>query len=321
MRATLRLVLVFVIAASAAEAARASYMSTILASNPAAYWGFNENSNATTVADLSGNGFTATYLMPGPTIPPPNDPQTTTPGVPGIIADPGNLAAYFNGNLNAASFSTSGGATDRPLDELSAGPSVLNWPDFFSGEAWVRDLEFSTSGAVNNTARQIVGPDTMWGFGVEATSGGTAGRLHFVTFGKVDYYSPVLPAVSDGQWHQVGFTWDATGGGANGSRTTFYIDGVNVGFQDSGAGAAGLRAETNLDMLDIGRRRADANGQQWLGDIDELAIWHSLRTDADFANDYAAGLGTAPEPSTIALLAVGAVGLIGCTWRRRKRAV
>ena len=279
-----RLAALVVIASWNGRCAAGDYESYILGTNPAAYWGLNEPSGGSTAADLSGNGYDMTYLMPGTMIPPFNDPQTTTPGVPGFVYSTAGTdrATYFNGNLTASAYSTSGGATDRPLNELDPGPSVLNWPDFFSCEAWVKDLEFSAPGAVNDTARQIICPDTMWGFGTEQD------RIHFVTFGKLDYYSPAVPSFADGQWHQVGFTWSSTGGVGGVSRATFYLDGADVGFQDATAATSGLRGDTGLDMVDLGRRRADTNGQQWIGYIDEVAVWHSLRSDADFAASYAA---------------------------------
>ena len=143
-------------------------------------------------------------------------------------------------------------------------------------------------------------------------------------------------------WNHATFTFDADGGGAGTGQQTIYLNGVMQSQTDK---IASNNSSTNLIL---GGRN---NGAAWDGQIDDLAIWNSVLSGGDIAavaggaagNTLGAmaywdfeddqtgmtagqsgigGLGAGdftgitgiPEPSSLALVLVGAVGLL-----RRKR--
>jgi hypothetical protein len=289
---------------------RADYMSYISGTNPVGWWGMNEGSSATATADLSGaygaanNGaginLDLTYQGAG---------LGTLPGQPGYVNNPGDLSTYVDGSSTSGAFGNSpSGAYANPTGT----PTVYYYGSGFSTEAWIK-----ADGVIPALDSERVIATREFGLGFEV-GGGTMGRLHFTTFGKLDYFSTALMP-SDGQWHQIGVSWNATGGSGGVSEATFYIDGVLAGVADATSAGSGLRtpSATGANSINLAHRNIDS--QHFKGWIDEAVIWGAPRTAQDFADSYAAATTAVPEPASVVLLAVGALGLVGCRWRPRKR--
>ncbi|MCY2929685.1 MAG: PEP-CTERM sorting domain-containing protein [Planctomycetota bacterium] len=275
------------------------YPAFIASTNPVGWWGMNEAGAVTATADLSGtyglahNGvgvaMDMTYNAPG---------ITTTTGVAGFVNGPGNKATYFAGNNP---YSVSAGATTNGVMDSNTSHPVYHYPSGFSCEAWIK----------RDGVTRINGPTVMagreWAFGFVEESGSYTDALHFITFTKQDYFSANGVIPDDGQWHQIGVSWD----GAT-STASFFVDGVGAGTQI--ASTPGMRNATDpsFNTFNLGRRVISTTGQEFRGWLDEAVVWDRQRTAADFTASYAAAV---PEPATLSLLTLGGLAVI----RKRRK--
>jgi len=100
---------------------------------------------------------------------------------------------------------------------------------------------------------------------------------------------------------------------------TVFLNGVEVG---SGA-FDGTLATTLTEGLGVGDS-ASAPALNYVGLLDELAVWETALTPSQIASHYLAGAEgyglSVPEPGTFVLLVLGTLGMIPVLRRRRKRA-
>lgn len=265
-----------------------NYPAYIASTNPVGWWGMNEAGAATATADLSGaygaanNGrgsnLPATYQGVG---------AGTLTDQAGFVSGAGNRAAYFDGSFDSGAYANS----DVAYGSNAVGP-IYRYETGFSVEVWVK-----TDVLVPDDNRRFIGT-REWTLGFASYSG--IHSIQLTTFAKTDYFSTTqFPA--DGQWHQIGLSWD-------GSTASFFLDGVDAGSQ---AGAAGFRAgkATGYNTLNLGHREIDlGTSQHFTGWLDEAVIWNRTRSASDFAASYAAA--TVPEPATLALLALGGLAVL-----------
>jgi hypothetical protein len=198
-----------------------------------------------------------------------------TRGVPGAIVSSTDTAARFDGATGYVA--------------IPGGP--FNFANNFTLEAWV----------INNNTGPFVGRIFSnrqaggYGFGVLPD-----GRMRFTTFGILDYDSAVV-VPNDGRYHYVAVTFNSS------NAASFYLDGTLRQMIGGPAPAASSSAE-----LDIGRNPFAPSMELWNGTIDEAAIYGRVLSDAQVLAHYQAGITpVVPEPSTFALLGLGALGLIG----------
>lgn len=280
--------------ASGPEAVMAgmNYPAYIASTNPVGWWGMNEAGAATATADLSGaygaanNGrgsnLPATYQGVG---------AGTLTDQAGFVSGAGNRAAYFDGSSDSGAYANS----DVAYGSNAVGP-IYRYENGFAAEVWVK-----TDGFLYSEDSEQVISTREWALGVESLYG--VHRIHFVTFGKLDYFSTV-EVPTDNQWHQIGVSWD-------GSMASFFLDGADVGLW---AGPTGFRTPVSpgYNTLNLGHRVTDI--QHFRGWLDEAVIWNRTRSASDFAASYAAA--TVPEPATLALLALGGVAVLRRTLTR-----
>ncbi len=140
------------------------------------------------------------------------------------------------------------------------------------------------------------------GYALNIVNGAPSFRL-----GASSYlYLTALTTLTRETWHHIAGTWDGDTG-----VVSLYIDGV---LETTGSYTGTLNGATSNDgPVAIGGIIRDAavtnTGQYFDGMIDELRISDVALTSDQFL---------VPEPSTWALLIVGALTLIGATWRRRR---
>lgn len=119
----------------------------------------------------------------------------------------------------------------------------------------------------------------------------------------------------DGSWHHVAIAYDNDGGANNFS---IWLDGTKK-MATQNAGTFG----TQDDNFRIGGNAQPSAGDRlWGGQIDDLAVWDRVITDAEVAEIYNSGDGKEvasliPEPATMMLIALGGLGVLV---RRRRRA-
>ncbi|MCY2930182.1 MAG: PEP-CTERM sorting domain-containing protein [Planctomycetota bacterium] len=288
---------IYLVAAAAllcsGQQAFAAYADYIAGTNPVGWWGMNEETGAGATADLSGAygaannqagvNLNETYQNPG---------VNTLPAQAGFVSGAGNASTYFDGTAASNAYAHATGAYSSALPG-----AIYHYDGGFSVECWVK-----TDGIASVDSERFLGV-REWALGFEANYG-SPNRIHFTTFGKQDYFSTtVFP--NDGQWHQIGVSWD-------GSTASFFIDGVAAGSQ---AGAVGLTpaSPTSINnQMDLASR-ASTSSQNFKGWLDEVVIWNATRDEAAFAASYAAAI---PEPATVSLLVLGGLGAL----LRRRRA-
>lgn len=166
---------------------------------------------------------------------------------------------------------------------LSSAMPTTNW----GMEAWVNLGQDSGYQCALN-----VGPYFMGYF---------PGGLAWVVTGKTVF---AQAAVATNTWHNVALVMNDS------SVLTAYLDGV----------ALNTTTATNpgVDATAIGIGYDGAfNRDKWVGGVDHVRIFTYTGT-FDASTDLSLNMNKVPEPSTIALLVVGALGLIAYAWRKRK---
>jgi len=204
----------------------------------------------------------------------------------GVRGTRGNTAAYFDGNDYVNMGDIDG------LDGLAA----------VTAEAWVRwDGTPNTTGSLPGSIVRKQNPGSVFALGAGwDTPGGNAARfwvsipgLGFVNSGDG------TTNVADGEWHYVVGTYDS-------SFVRVYVDGV----EESSAAYSGTLVSDNSPLW-IGAYP----GEAWTGMIDEVAVYTRALSPGEITSHYQAGM--VPEPSTLVLAALGALGLAAFGWRRR----
>ena len=131
-----------------------------------------------------------------------------------------------------------------------------------------------------------------------------------------------------GVWSHIASVFDAAGFDGRGS-TTHYFNGVQLGDPidldgnpDAGANEGGLEYVITDSPLILGNRFAGDN-KEFDGKLDDIAVWDTALS-AEIIAALAAGevsppeAEDIPEPSTLALVTLGLIGLLGAARRRRR---
>jgi hypothetical protein len=241
-----------------------------------------------------------------------------TLGLPGPLTAPGDTAAgYFNPSTGSGTINTQV-PYNAALNPSSSGPFTIEFwanPSVTTDDAVGPCPVFNRVSAGNRSGWVFYqrAPTTGWDFRMYDGNGSNVG---------VDL-SGGTNAV--GTWSHIVATWDGT-------TASLYDNGSLV------LSKAGVYNSSTSAILSIGTYDNGANAYNGL--VDELAIYGTALSASQILAHYNAASSSAPgaysslvhsdgaieylqqavpEPSTLALLGVGAVGMLGYVWRQRRR--
>ncbi|HTV41732.1 MAG TPA: LamG-like jellyroll fold domain-containing protein [Candidatus Sulfotelmatobacter sp.] len=248
------------------------YPATVLSNNPIAYWRLDETTG--TVANDYVGGHDALY-------------NNVQQGVPGYnpTADP-DLAALFGTVLPTNSYA---GEIDNSGNDL---------PNIDFSQPGGSNAEFSVEAWINGGSNQVSGAGIVTkGYG----NGGEQFDLDVVQsdilrFIVRDASGNVYGAASgfalDGNWHHVAGVCDEAGG-----HVSLYVDGVDVTnapiTSDVGLLSTTASSEPGANLVSIGSRTTNKSAtsfsSQFVGTIDEVALYNYALSQSQVAADYQAG--------------------------------
>jgi hypothetical protein len=249
-----------------------SYPVAIMADNPLAWWRLDETDDGSGNAGKTANDFWG--------------------GHSGIYTNTQLGIASYNPTEDpdtAAAFGT--GSTPSDVDQVQGFnfASPTNTSVALSVEAWIRGTLNQTAGGGIITYGYGGGGEV---FGMDCGGAGTAVRFFFRDASGTSHnlFGTNLATVLDGNsnptWHHVVAVLNEAA-----TNQTLYWDGLPVAISNLNAGL-GMRASTI--PLTIGARSANAasgNSLQFIGDIDEAALYNTALTPARvLAHYYAAQL-------------------------------
>ena len=240
------------------------YMAAVLRNAPEAYWQLNETTGTNTAADATGNGHNVAYYTPV---------YSSTPTRTGTGTDVGPRPAEFGG------FTADNNAPTLPGDEHAPGDddgfvivpqNVLNGQNDYSAEMWFRRGSLGTYGAYLMHRNDL-------------GNGNGGDYLGLWQDGRLFIYDGNAPGISgttqtaQNEWYHVGIA-------RSGDNVTVYLNGLPE--------ITTTMASWGEDWVDGtwtfgGRNDARHDlGQEFSGNIDEIAIYGEALGQNDFQENY-----------------------------------
>jgi hypothetical protein len=284
-------------------AVASTYSAAVLALNPVGYWQLNGNTGDSVTTNpqsgtwVQGSGLgteTTGAYSPGP---------RPTDGFQGMSS--ANQAGDFNG-----------GAAGRWV-RIGPGEAQYDFDvgDPFSFVSWIKtsntsDIQFILS-KINTDPNGAYQGNTLLFIPV------TAGPGYGLTGQRVSAPDDSLignntTPLADGSWKMVVWT---SSGGTSANVMSLYVNGVSV------------PADVTIDSFVSGNTTSDGpltiGGRTWNpssafdGQIDESAVFNYALTSQEVSDLYQAAV--VPEPSTLAVVGLGAIGVATYVRRRSRR--
>ena len=215
----------------------------------------------------------------------------------------GSLGAAFaapgTGSTQGFQFVAGGDATSTNADDLFM-------PTSFSVAAWVQNL-----GTGGSARPMIVGViENGSGFNHNYTLRTQADGTQLAWFSRDSSGTTMnlvsTADISDNAWHHVAATLDWSGTPGDSMTGTVYVDGVQTGTETFASWNGWNAAEMTQGGLGQSGFTPNEN-------IDDVQIYSGALT----AGEVSALATTVPEPSTVALLVLSMIGLVGVQRKRR----
>ena len=296
------------------QPALAGYRETVLASNPDAYWPFDEESGATGVDLVAGND--ATHRAPGEFGKKRVFKGTVTSGVAGAqfpgndqFPDPGpvhGFAVRYEGIHNGSDSQYMLPTTSEVTFELSLKSTADRTRGIVGGRA----------GNGFNTGVSINFPSETEGIGGDGSVWLAVDNANEPSFGDINSSPDV--GINDGEWHHIVTRWKGPSTEAAPAGFDIFVDGVKL--TDVGARSGPPPQETFFESptyFGVNQRSGTVPPLYktlniFDGDLDEISIYTRALSDAEVLAHWQAWI---PEPATLALLGGGGLLLL-----RRRRA-
>ena len=193
------------------------------------------------------------------------------------------LVASFNGSGNIS--------FPAPLNLGANGYSI---------EAWINP----TLASLQNTSRVVASGRGVDGYGFGTAAGG---QLIFSTFAQQDYETTLTVPLLPNQWYYVGVVLDAS------NDASFYVNGA---LRQTVTGTP----PTNPPTLDfsIGSRSPPLADEFFTGGLAGISVYGTALTASQIQDQFNAA--AVPEPSSLVLTGLAALGAGRALWRRRSKA-
>ncbi len=191
----------------------------------------------------------------------------------------------------------------------TAGSQAMSLTNNFTVMAWVY-MPRNLNGTEEETTVIGQAPGWFprgWTLCLNNSSGQAADPIRFTGDGIADYFSTASVDWTGGQWHNIAVTKSSSSG------ITFYVDGNVLGSVLSSA-TGNFNALSSGDVMCIGNNSAGTDKTIPGTLLNEVRVYNGVLTQSQII----AAATVVPEPSTLALLAAGLVGLLAYAWRKRR---
>ena len=256
------------------------------------HWKFDDaapgNTTTTTAADSSPNGNGATYAGNG-------------------------AISWITGKAGSA-FQLGGGSSRFEL----ADSSDLKVTGAVTVSAWVKPTATSNFGLVAGIDQTGGSANDMYTLKTSgsATSSprwdvvAAAGTGSNVSLDASDSLTNFSAATADGWVHLAG-VFDP------GNFARLYVNGV---LEAEDTSAIPTAIQLTVTPFQIGHNASDSGSNALQAAVDDIQVYDQALSAADVALLFNNPGVVIPEPSTVVLAAIGLLGLVGCGWRRRRKA-
>lgn len=290
----LRAVGLLAVAAWFVPQSQADYISAVIGSSPVGYYQMNETTGSYAINSVDESGTTDGDYREGGT------PSAQPPDAAGPVLNQAGprYPAFAGFSAGNASVGFDGAGEAAPSDNMVASALSLN-DSAYTFEAWIYNSRSNNDRMITG---YVGGRGTTTGYdtiGIGGTYYGVKkGALFFFNSATLINGTTVLALDT---WYHVAYTRD-------GSAVNVYLNGA-----PEISGTISSLYGTS-DRIEVGCHP----GENWgfKGQIDEVAVYNGALSGEVIAAHYAAA--TTPEPGTLALLAMGLIGLLAYAWRKRK---